>query len=110
VPPFPGHSAVPIFPPDAHPSRYSQRHPSRNDVPVTDTIRVFINMTMLELPAGAVVEDAVRAYDPGLEAGLASGAVLLTDGRGIELDRGSRLASGAILRVIERARRGDAHS
>jgi hypothetical protein len=74
---------------------------------VSDTIRVFVNASVMDLPAGADVAQAVRTYDPTLEAGLAAGSAYVTDGRGIELPLDSTLASGAILRVGVRARRGD---
>jgi hypothetical protein len=73
---------------------------------MSDTIRVFINTSAVDLPAGADVSQAVRAFDAALEASIAQGAAFVTDGRGIEIDPASRLASGAILRVIVRARRG----
>jgi hypothetical protein len=73
---------------------------------VTDTIRVFVNATGLELSPGAKVAEAVAAYDPSLLPSLASGTTYVTDGRGIEIDADSSLASGAIIRVVVRARRG----
>ena len=72
---------------------------------MSGTIRVFVNASAVDLPAGADVVEAVRAFDAGLEASLAGGLAYVTDGRGIEIDPGSRLTSGAILRVIVRARR-----
>lgn len=74
---------------------------------MSDTIRVFINTSAVDLPAGADVSQAVRAFDAALEASIAQGAAFVTDGRGIEIDPASRLASGAILRVIVRARRSE---
>jgi hypothetical protein len=73
---------------------------------VTDTIRVFVNATVLDLATGARVDEAVAAYDPSLATGLRSGAAYVTDGRGIEIERDALLSSGAILRVVVRARRG----
>jgi hypothetical protein len=73
---------------------------------VTDTIRVFVNATRLELSPGAKVAEAVAAYDPSLLPNLASGTAYVTDGRGIEIDADSSLVSGAIIRVVVRARRG----
>jgi hypothetical protein len=70
------------------------------------TIRVFVNASGVDLPAGANVREAVRAFDAQLDAGIARGAAYVTDGRGIELDPDAPLASGAILRVVVRARRG----
>jgi hypothetical protein len=73
-------------------------------------IRVFVNAGAVDLPAGADVGDAVRAADPVLAEKVASGMAFVTDGRGIEIDTRARLAGGAILRVVvrARARSGDA--
>jgi hypothetical protein len=71
------------------------------------TIRVFVNAAAVDLPAGADVDAALGAFDPELQRKLASGAAYVTDGRGIEIARGSLLTSGAILRVVVRARRGE---
>jgi len=73
---------------------------------MNDTIRVFINASAVDLPAGADVAQAVRAFDATLEPSIASGAAYVTDGRGIEIEPGARLSGGAILRVVVRARRG----
>jgi hypothetical protein len=72
---------------------------------VTETIRVFVNAAALDLPPGANVAAAVRAFDRELADGLESGTALVTDGRGIEVDPMETLASGSILRVVVRARR-----
>ena len=72
---------------------------------MSETIRVFVNATALDLPAGAGVGQALRTFDPSLERAVASGAAYVTDGRGIEIDPSATLASGAILRVAVRARR-----
>lgn len=73
---------------------------------MSETIRVFVNATALDLPAGAQVRQALRAFDPALDQEVVRGAAYVTDGRGIEVDRSAPLASGAILRVALRARRG----
>jgi hypothetical protein len=73
---------------------------------MTETIRVFVNTTALDLPAGADVGQAVRALDPELAASLERGAAFVTDGRGLEVDPAGMLVSGSILRVVMRARRG----
>lgn len=72
-----------------------------------ETIRVFVNAGAVDLPPGADVGAAVRAFDPALERQIASGAAYVTDGRGIEISSEATLAGGAILRVIVRARRGE---
>jgi hypothetical protein len=71
---------------------------------VNNPIRVFVNAAALDLPAGATVADAVRAADPSLAGRLATGEAYVTDGRGIDIDVSAALASGAILRVVVRAR------
>jgi hypothetical protein len=73
---------------------------------VSEIIRVFVNANPVDLPAGADVAQAVRAFDATLEPSLASGAAYVTDGRGIEIEPAARLSAGAILRVVIRARRG----
>lgn len=73
-------------------------------------IPVFVNERAVTVPAGTDARAAVRALDPALaerlEAGLASGAAHVTDGRGIALDPAAPLAPGAIVRVVVSARRG----
>jgi hypothetical protein len=73
---------------------------------MSGTIRVFVNASAVDLPAGADVAQAVRAFDATLEPSIASGTAYVTDGRGIEIDPAVRLTGGAILRVVVRARRG----
>ena len=74
---------------------------------MSDVIRVFVNASAVDLPAGADVAQAVRAFDPALEPRIAAGAAYVTDGRGIEVEPAARLSAGAILRVVVRSRRGD---
>ena len=71
-------------------------------------IRVFVNAGAVDLPSGAVVADAVRAADSSLLDKIAGGTAYVTDGRGIEIDASTLLVSGAILRVVVRARARDA--
>jgi hypothetical protein len=73
---------------------------------MTDSIRVFINGTVADLRPGSNVADALGAMDRSLAEKLAEGVAYVTDGRGIELDPGTPLANGAILRVVVRAKRG----
>jgi hypothetical protein len=74
---------------------------------MNETIRVFVNATAVDLPAGADVAAAVRAFDPALEQQIARGSAYVTDGRGIEVDPATPLGGGAILRVVVRARRSE---
>jgi len=69
-------------------------------------IRVFVNSVVVDLPAASSVAEAVRRFDPALGDRVTAGEAYVTDGRGIEVDPDQTLASGAILRVVVRARRG----
>jgi hypothetical protein len=71
---------------------------------MSDAIRVFVNADVVEVPAGASVSDAVRTVDPLLPARISAGAAYVTDGRGISIDLTDPLVSGAILRIVVRAR------
>ena len=70
------------------------------------TIRIFVNSGVVDLPAGAVVSEAVRTFDSTLGERITAGTAYITDARGIEVAPTDTLASGAILRVVVRARRG----
>jgi len=73
---------------------------------VTAPIRVFVNATPVEVPAGTDVRGAIRAHDPELERHASAGAALVSDARGIALPLDAPLAAGSILRVVLRSRRG----
>ena len=70
---------------------------------MSDTLRVFVNAEMIDLPAGATVADAIRTIDQSILEKIADGAAFVTDGRGIALRPSDPLASGAIIRLGIRA-------
>jgi hypothetical protein len=69
------------------------------------SIKVFVNSGVVDLPAGSGVAEAIRRFDPALSARITAGEAYVTDGRGIEVSERDVLTGGAILRVIVRARR-----
>jgi hypothetical protein len=71
-----------------------------------DTIRVYLNQRVVDLPAGTLVADAIRIAEPELSQALDSGKARVTDGRGLDLPLDQPLANGAILRVVISSRRG----
>ena len=73
---------------------------------MSDTIRIFVNGTRLDLPAGSTVGDALATFDQSFTGKLAAGALYVTDGRGVEIDSAATLTNGAILRAVVRAQRG----
>lgn len=75
---------------------------------MTETIRIFINTSVLDVPVGSDVAGAVRQFDPALAERVVAGSAAVTDARGIRLEPGVKLAAGAILRVVVSARRAAA--
>jgi hypothetical protein len=72
---------------------------------VSDTVRVFVNTDVVDLPVGATVADAVRAIDQSILDRITDGGAFITDGRGIALEPSAPLVSGAIIRLGVRARK-----
>jgi hypothetical protein len=72
-----------------------------------DRMPVFVNDALIWLPVGASASVAVASFDATLGARLSAGSAYLTDGRGIRLAADAPVHSGAILRVIVSARRGE---
>jgi uncharacterized protein YijF (DUF1287 family) len=73
---------------------------------MTPTIRVFVNAVPVDVPAGSTVSAAIHAVDQELAQQVSAGTAYVTDGRGIQISGDSPLSTGAILRVIVSARRG----
>ncbi|HSE53953.1 MAG TPA: hypothetical protein VLB00_17315 [Gemmatimonadales bacterium] len=79
---------------------------------MSELIPVFVNDRAVRMAADCVLADAIAAADPELGRAVREGTARVTDGRGIALDPGAPVYSGAILRVVVSARRGegtDAH-
>lgn len=72
---------------------------------MTGTLIVFVDGQAVTVAGGATALDAVDGADGILAARIRAGTAYITDGRGIELDPGSPLESGAILRIVMPARR-----
>ncbi len=75
------------------------------------TLRVFVNERGVSVPPGATALDAVRAFDAlagtAHAPGVASGARVITDSRGLPVDPAGPAHGGAIYRVLP-ARRAPA--
>jgi hypothetical protein len=80
---------------------------------VTGLVPVFVNDRPVRVSAGTRVAEAIALADPALAGLVSAGTASVTDARGLPLDPSSAVHSGAILRVIVRARRSqdetDAH-
>ena len=68
-------------------------------------VRVFVNGTGVDLPAGSAALDAVRAWSAALAAEVRAGGRIITDSRGLPLDPAAPMSAGSILRVIVRRER-----
>lgn len=68
-------------------------------------VRVFVNGTGVDLPAGSGALDAVRAWNAALADDVSAGGRIITDSRGLPLDPASPVSAGSILRIIVRRER-----
>ena len=75
-----------------------------------ETLRVFIDARGVDVPPGAKAIDAVEKLDPSIAAAVRGGEKILTDSRGLPIDGGSALESGAIFRIIPKRDRSAATS
>jgi len=74
----------------------------------TRMVRVFVNGSAVDVPAGSAALDAVRAWNPGAASEVSGGARLITDSRGLPIDAETPISADSILRLI--AKRGAAPS
>lgn len=72
---------------------------------MSELIPVFVNDRAVQMAAECVLADAIAAADAELARAVRDGTARVTDGRGIALDPGAAVYSGAILRVVVSARR-----
>ena len=73
---------------------------------MTESIRVYVNGRGVDVPAGSMAIDAVRASDTNAADQVSAGDRALTDSRGLPLDPSEVLVAGSILRIIAGRRRG----
>lgn len=67
---------------------------------MSTSVRVYINARALDLPRGATVADAIRAWDPSQVEAVARGERAVTDSRGLPASLSDLVAQGSILRVV----------
>jgi hypothetical protein len=71
-------------------------------------VRVFVNGSGVDVPAGSAALDAVRAWNPSAASEVSTGTKLITDSRGLPIETSTPMSAGSILRLI--AKRGAASS
>jgi hypothetical protein len=69
------------------------------------TVRVFVNGSGVDVPAGATALDAVREWSDAVASEVAAGGRVITDSRGLPMDAATPMSAGSILRVIVRRER-----
>jgi hypothetical protein len=74
------------------------------------TVRVFVNATGVDVPAGATAIDAVREWNGDAASEVASGTRIITDSRGLPIDAATPMNAGSILRLVAKRDRAAAPS
>ncbi|MDB4878076.1 MAG: hypothetical protein JWM41_4522 [Gemmatimonadetes bacterium] len=63
-------------------------------------VRVFVNASGVEVPAGSTALDAVRAWNDDAAREVVAGTRVITDSRGLPIDGGTPMPAGSILRLV----------
>jgi hypothetical protein len=74
----------------------------------TRMVRVFVNATGVDVPAGSTALDAVRAWNADAAAEVSAGGRIITDSRGLPIDAAAPMSAGSILRLVAKRDRGSA--
>lgn len=67
---------------------------------MTDTVRVFVNGVGYDATAGGTVLDAVALHAAPDAESVRTGALLVTDSRGLPIPADTPVFNGAVLRLI----------
>jgi hypothetical protein len=65
-----------------------------------NAVRVFVNGTAVNAPAGGTALDALALADPAEAEAVASGSRIITDSRGIAVPAATPVFAGAIFRTV----------
>jgi hypothetical protein len=66
----------------------------------TRPVRVFVNAVGVNVPAGASILEAVRAFSAADADAVARGDKLVTDSRGLPIGADQTVSAGSIFRVL----------
>jgi len=67
---------------------------------MTQTVRVFVNASPVDVPAGSSALECVRIWNVEEGKAVDEGRRVITDSRGLPIEGGTRVAAGAIFRTI----------
>jgi hypothetical protein len=77
---------------------------------MSDSMRVYVNASPVDVPAGSTALDAVRSWNAAAADAVAAGDRMLTDSRGLPAASHSPAFAGAIFRVVAIRARADDES
>jgi hypothetical protein len=63
-------------------------------------VRVFVNASGVDVPAGSTALDAVRAFSAEAADEVSASRRLITDSRGLPIDSATPMSAGSILRLV----------
>jgi len=66
----------------------------------TRMVRVFVNASGVDVPAGSTALDAVRAFSAEAADEVSASRRLITDSRGLPIDSATPMSAGSILRLV----------
>ena len=66
----------------------------------TRMVRVFVNASGVDVPAGSTALDAVRAFSAEAADEVSASRRLITDSRGLPIDATTPMSAGSILRLV----------
>jgi hypothetical protein len=69
-------------------------------------VRVFVNSSAVDIPAGSTALDAVRTWNHGAADEVIEERRVITDSRGLPIDPATTMSAGSILRLIAKRERG----
>jgi len=72
----------------------------------TRMVRVFVNSSGVDVPAGSTALDAVRAWSDDAAGDVTADRRVITDSRGLPIDPVTAMSAGSILRVVAKRERG----
>jgi hypothetical protein len=75
---------------------------------MSESIRVFVNASGVDVPPGSTAIDAVRAFDAAAAQEVSGGTRIITDSRGLPIDGATPMSAGSILRLIAKRDRSAA--
>jgi hypothetical protein len=72
---------------------------------MTDTVRVYVNATAVDVARGATAIDCVRAWRSDEADAVAAGRRVITDSRGLPIEASATAQAGSIYRTIANRQR-----